>query len=94
MELREQGGGQPSAQFTSSVFMRLDNAAKPAVLLSGSNSATPLLANCQIEAPGHNVCFEPPGATILMLNSVLSTNAGVTLASPANALTNGNYILP
>ncbi len=94
VELREQGGNQPNAQFTSSVFMRLNDAAKPAVLLSGSSPAIPLLANCQIEAPGHDVCFEPDGATILMLNSVLSTNAGVTLASPGSSLTNGNYILP
>jgi len=94
-ELREQDG-QPNAQFTSSVFMRLDNAAKPAVLLSGSNPAIPLIANCQIEAPGHNACFGPSGATILMLNSVLSTNvgSGITLAAPASVLTNGNYILP
>ena len=93
VELREQDG-QPNAQFSSSVFTRMKDAAKPAVLLSGSSSAIPLIANCQIEAPGHTVCFEPSGTTILMLNSILSTNAGVTLAAPANALTNGNYILP
>jgi len=100
VELREQGGNVPNAQFSSSAFTRLEAAASPAFLLSGSNAATLSIVNSRIEAPGHSECFGLSGlssANIHMANSVLSTNLGtnVTILSPSATLNGvGNVVIP
>lgn len=96
-ELRTLASGSPLAQFHASMFMRLNAAAQPAILLSGTTAPSPLLANCQIEATGHTSCFGfdgPTSAIIKMFNSELNTEigAGVSVAPPTADLGNGNYI--
>jgi hypothetical protein len=91
--------GQPLRQVIcqGSTLFRVNDAALPALRLSGPVPPVPLVTACMLEAPGSGVAVDAPqaaSAQVELINSVLSTNlaTNVSIRPASGSLGQGNYI--